>query len=106
MRCYWVYILASKPHGTLYIGVTNGLLRRLDEHRAGEGSLFTRKYGVTKLVWYQAFADVREAIRREKTLKGWPRQWKINLIEQENPHWCDLYLSLPGAQPLLNDDTR
>lgn len=94
---YCVYILASKPHGTLYIGVTNGIIRRVGEHRQGKGSAFTRRYRVHDLVWYQAFDDVRDAIQREKSIKEWPRAWKINLIERENRHWVDLFPSLPGV---------
>ncbi len=99
MHTYWVYILASKPHGTLYIGVTNSLLDRTEAHRYGSGSRFTARYGVRRLVYYEPFVDVEAAIQREKTLKHWVRQWKINLIERENPHWDDLYpslLALPG----------
>jgi len=99
VHTYWVYILASKPHGTLYIGVTNSLLDRIEAHRDGNGSRFTARYGIRCLVYYQPFADVEAAIQREKTLKHWVRQWKINLIERENPHWVDLYpalLALPG----------
>jgi putative endonuclease len=99
VRSYWVYILASKPRGTLYIGVTNGLIFRLEQHRAGKGASFTRKYRVHQLVWFQEFSGVREAIQREKTMKEWPRAWKVNLIERENPHWSDLYSSLPGVRP-------
>jgi putative endonuclease len=99
-RSYWVYILASKPRGTLYIGVTNGIIFRVEQHRAGKGSAFTRKYKVHRLVWYQEYGDVREAIQREKTMKEWPRAWKINLIERTNPHWEDLYPSLPGVKPV------
>ncbi|TMJ70679.1 MAG: GIY-YIG nuclease family protein [Alphaproteobacteria bacterium] len=98
MRSYWVYILASKPRGTLYIGVTNGIILRVEQHRAGSGSSFTRKYKVHRLVWFQEFSAVREAIQREKTMKEWPRAWKVNLIEETNPHWIDLYHSLPGVQ--------
>ena len=96
---YWVYILASKPYGTLYIGVTNNLLGRIEAHREGSGSKFTSRYGVRTLVYYEPFASIEAAIQREKTLKHWVRQWKINLIERENPHWSDLYpalLALPG----------
>ncbi len=96
---YWVYILASKPNGTLYIGVTNDLLGRIDAHRAGIGSKFTSRYGVKMLVHYEPFASIEDAIQREKTLKRYVRQWKINLIERENLHWVDLYpalLALPG----------
>jgi putative endonuclease len=103
MRTFFVYILASKPRGTLYIGVTNSLPRRIEQHRRGEGSGFTRKYEVHILVWYEEFADVRDAIQREKTLKVWPRAWKVNLIERTNPHWADLYPSLPGVRPIPAD---
>ena len=96
---YWVYILASKPYGTLYIGITNSLLDRVAAHRDGTGSRFTSKYGVTMLVCYEPFASAEEAIQREKSLKRYTRQWKINLIERDNPHGVDLYpalLALPG----------
>jgi len=82
---YHVYILASKPRGTLYIGVTNDIARRMDEHRSGRGSAFVKQYGVTRLVYLEAHDDVRIALQREKTLKDWDRQWKIELIEQDNP---------------------
>ena len=98
MHTYWVYILASKPYGTLYIGVTNNLLGRTEAHREGSGSQFTSRYGVKILVYYEPFASIDEAIQREKTLKRYVRQWKINLIERENPHWADLFPSLL-AQP-------
>ena len=103
MHAYWVYILASQPRGTLYIGVTNGLIRRVDEHRAGIGAKFTRHYKVHLLVWYEEFSDINEAIQRAKTLKHYVRAWKINLIERENLHWTDLYPSLPGVKPIPAD---
>jgi putative endonuclease len=103
MRAYWVYMLASQPRGTIYIGVTNGLIKRVYEHRAGIGSKFTTKYKVRRLVWFEEFADINEAIQREKTLKHYVRAWKINLIERENPHWGDLYPSLPSVAPLAED---
>jgi putative endonuclease len=99
MPTYWVYILASKPYGTIYIGVTNSLLDRIEAHHAGSSSRFAARYGVRHLVYYEPFANIEAAIQREKTLKHWVRQWKINLIERENPHWVDLYpslLALPG----------
>ena len=99
MRTYWVYILASKPYGTLYIGVTNALLDRVEAHRRGLGSKFTSRYGVKLLVHYEAFAGIEAAIQREKSLKRYVRDWKINLIERNNPRWVDLYpalLALPG----------
>jgi putative endonuclease len=85
MRSYWTYILAGKPRGTLYIGVTKGLPTRVEQHRTGKGSIFTRKYGVHMLVWYEQFANVRRAIQRKKTLKHYTRAWKISLIERTNP---------------------
>jgi putative endonuclease len=106
VRSYWVYILASKPRGTLYIGVTNGLIFRVEQHRNGKGASFTRKYKVHQLVWFHEFADIREAIQREKTMKEWPRTWKVNLIERENPHWSDLYPSLPGVRGQSVDGAR
>ena len=101
MPHYFTYILASRPRGTLYIGVSNGLIRRVDEHRSGTASKFTAKYQVHLLVWYQEFAAIEDAIQREKTMKEWPRQWKINEIEQLNRHWRDLYPSLPGVGPTV-----
>jgi putative endonuclease len=89
-RCYWVYILARKPHGTLYIGVTNSLQRRLWEHSTGAVEGFTKRYGVQHLVHFEEFRDVSNAIRREKELKGWLRAKKIALIQKENPLWKDL----------------
>ena len=98
MRAYWVYMLASRPRGTLYLGVTNGIIRRVEQHREGKASSFTRKYKAHRLMWIQEYARARGAIQRERTMKEWPRAWKVNLIERENPHWTDLYPSLPGAQ--------
>ena len=103
MYGYWVYMLASKPRGTLYIGVTSGLIRRIEEHRQGVGSGFTRRYRACMLVWFEEYADVNEAIQREKTMKGWPRAWKVNLIERSNPHWIDLYPSLLGMLKIPTD---
>jgi putative endonuclease len=94
MHCYWVYILASQPRGTLYIGVTNNIFGRIEQHRVGKGSRFAARYSVSHLVHFEEFANIEEAIQREKTLKRYLRQWKINLIEQSNPRWVDLYPSL------------
>ncbi len=88
---FYVYILASKRNGTLYIGVTNDLVRRVFEHKAGAVPGFTKKYGVKLLVYFEQFATARTAIQREKTMKFWPRQWKINKIEEGNPLWRDLF---------------
>jgi putative endonuclease len=87
---YYVYILASRRHGTLYIGVTNSLHKRLTEHRNGEGSSFVKAYCVHRLVYVETFEQPHEAIAREKQLKRWKRDWKIELIERENPEWRDL----------------
>jgi putative endonuclease len=86
-----VYIMASKPYGTLYIGVTGDIISRGRQHRDGEVAGFSKRYGVHRLVWFEYFGDVHLAIQREKSLKKWRRDWKINLIEQLNPHWEDLY---------------
>ena len=87
---YFVYILASRKHGTLYVGVTNDLGRRIFEHRDGTGSKFTREYRVHRLVYAEEFQDVTEAIAREKAMKEWKRAWKVQLIEAANPEWNDL----------------
>ena len=88
---YWVYILASGKHGTLYIGVTNDLVRRVYQHQEKAIKGFTSRYGVDRLVWFEGCDDPTSAIEREKELKKWRREWKINLIEQDNPKWDDLY---------------
>jgi putative endonuclease len=95
-----VYILASRHLGTLYIGVTSHLIARLHQHRSGQVPGFTSRYGVYRLVRYEFFASMPEAIDREKQLKRWHRPWKINLIESENPDWADLAVPLGfGALP-------
>ncbi len=91
---YWVYILASGRNGTLYVGVTNDLARRVQEHREGAVPGFTRTYGVTRLVHAEAYEDIRTAIEREKRLKRWRRAWKLALIEDGNSDWRDLYFDL------------
>ena len=88
---YWVYILASRPGGTLYIGVTNNLVRRVFEHREGLVPGFTKRYSVKMLVYYEAHDTTVAAIQREKNMKHWPREWKIDLILSMNPNWRDLY---------------
>jgi len=89
-KTYYVYILASSRHGTLYIGVTNNLRTRLEQHRSGRGSEFVKKYSVHRLVHVETFASPQEAIAREKQLKNWHRDWKTRLIEEDNPDWGDL----------------
>ncbi len=90
------YILASRRHGTLYLGSALDLIKRVWEHKEGAGSAFTRKYNVTRLVWYEAFELVAEARDREYEMKKWRRDWKCNLIERDNPNWDDLYPVLSG----------
>ena len=86
-----VYIVASRKDGTLYIGVTSDLARRAFEHREGAVEGFTKKYGCKRLVWWRSFEVMTQAIQAEKTMKEWPREWKTNLIERDNPNWDDLY---------------
>jgi putative endonuclease len=88
---YYVYILASKERGTLYTGVTNDLVRRVHEHKIRAVPGFTTSYGVQRLVYFEETENIESAIRREKRIKKWPRDWKINVIERENPHWDDLF---------------
>ena len=94
MTDYYVYIMASKRNGTLYVGVTNNLARRVHEHRTGSADGFTKKYEVKRLVWFETHNDIEAAISREKTIKRWPRKYKLNVIEQKNPDWDDLYETL------------
>ncbi len=91
MKDYYVYILASKKNGTLYIGVTNDLIRRIYEHKNNIVEGFTKKYNIHELVYYEKTNDSYSAIQREKRMKKWNRQWKIELIEKSNPQWKDLY---------------
>ena len=93
-----VYILASDRNGTIYIGVTSDLVKRLYQHRSGEVPGFTSRYGITKLVRVELFGDMVSAIAREKQLKNWRREWKLNLIERDNPDWDDPALGL-GFEP-------
>ena len=93
---YYVYIMASRPNGTLYIGMTNDLVRRVYEHKEGLADGFTKRHGVKTLVYFETHDRAEQAIQREKTLKRWLRDWKIALIEKENPYWDDLYESLCG----------
>ena len=86
-----VYILASEPYGVLYVGVTSQLVKRVWEHREGVVEGFTKQYGVKQLVWYEIHTEIVEAITREKQIKKWNRNWKVNLIQEMNPDWRDLY---------------
>ena len=94
LKEYFVYILASKKNGTLYIGVTNDLLRRIWEHKNGVVEGFSKRYFIKKLVYFEESSSVESAIIREKRLKAWKRDWKIELIEKHNPDWKDLYAEI------------
>ncbi len=91
MKSPCVYILASRYHGTLYVGVTSDLVKRVWEHKSDAVDGFTKRYGVHDLVWYEQHGSTHEAIAREKAIKEWKRVWKIDLIEKTNPQWRDLY---------------
>lgn len=93
-RKYYVYILTSKRNGTLYVGMTNSLRNRIDQHKQGLIPGFTQKYKVNLLVYFEEFNDPRDAIAREKQLKWWKRKWKLELIESTNPEWKDLTTEL------------
>ena len=94
---YYVYLLASKPYGTLYVGITSDLIGRVWQHKNKVVAGFTARYGVDRLVWFEIHETAEAAIRREKQIKEWKRGWKINMIERDNPHWTDLYPSLSAA---------
>jgi putative endonuclease len=93
-KVLFVYLLASGVRGTLYVGITSDLLKRIWEHRTKAVPGFTARYGVDRLVWYERHENAEAAIRREKQIKEWKREWKFNLIEDDNPHWADLYPGL------------
>ena len=91
---YYVYILASNERGTLYVGVTNDLMRRVYEHKEGLAEGFSKRHSVNRLVYFETHESIEAAILQEKRLKRWRRDWKIELIERDNPHWVDLYKTL------------
>ncbi|MGH7039558.1 MAG: GIY-YIG nuclease family protein [Stellaceae bacterium] len=91
MSSAWVYIMTNRPNGTLYTGVTSDLARRVWEHREGVADGFTKHYGLKRLIYFEAHADIRSAIQREHNMKHWPRTWKVRLILAVNPGWDDLY---------------
>ncbi|KQY05902.1 hypothetical protein ASD28_06530 [Massilia sp. Root133] len=95
-RSSYVYMLASGLNGTLYVGVTSDLVKRVWQHREGLAEGFTKRYRVKMLVWYEIHADIMEAIRREKQIKKWDRSWKVEPIQKTNPRWCDLYADIVG----------
>jgi putative endonuclease len=94
---YCVYILANRIGGTLYIGVTNDLVRRVYEHKSGAVEGFTKDYDVNRLAYFECFEEIEAAIHRQKRLKKWTRAWKISLIEKDNPNWIDLYPQIAGG---------
>ena len=94
MKGGWVYIITSRPEGTLYVGVTSNIARRSWEHREAVVDGFSKRYGLKRLVYAECHDDIENAIRREKRIKRWPRAWKVDLIRQSNPSWTDLYKSL------------
>jgi len=91
MKQGFVYIMSNKPEGTLYIGVTSNIIKRIYEHKNNLVDGFTKQYNLKTLVYYEIFDDIEEAIKREKQLKNWQRNWKIKLIKKQNPNWKDLY---------------
>jgi putative endonuclease len=93
-QTYYVYILASQRNGTLYVGVTNNLIRRIEEHKQGIKCEFTKRHNIHRLVYYETYTDINLAIQREKRLKKWKRTWKLYLIEKENQKWQDLFMNL------------
>jgi putative endonuclease len=99
-QTYYVYILASKKNGTLYIGVTNNLIRRVLEHKEKIIKGFPEKYKIDKLVYYETYRFVNDAIKREKVLKEWNRKWKINLIEKSNMEWKDLFYGIASKEEI------
>ena len=94
MKGGYVYIMSNKRQGTLYVGVTSNLSRRVWEHREGAVDGFTKRYDLKRLVHYEFYDDIRNALQREKNLKHWPRLWKLALIQDSNPEWTDLYAAL------------
>ncbi len=94
----WVYFLTNRPNGTLYTGVTSDLTKRIGEHKEGKIPGFTQRYYLKRLVWFEFHPEITAAIQRETNIKHWPRQWKVNLIERENPQWNDLYGRVLGLE--------
>jgi putative endonuclease len=106
MKIFYVYILCNKQNGTLYVGVTSDLIKRIFEHKNNLVDGFTKKYNVHCLVWYEIHETAETAINREKQIKKWKRRWKLELIEKNNPEWIDLYENLcEKAYPKLNLET-
>ena len=101
MAEYYVYFLASRPSGAIYVGVTNDLVRRIYEHKGGAVQGHTKRYRIAQLVHFESYSDVRNALQREKNIKKWPRAWKTRLIVEHNPTWRDLYEDIAGPRPCL-----
>jgi putative endonuclease len=98
MKPGYTYIMTNKVRTTFYVGVTSDLVRRIWQHRETETKGFASRYNVRHLVWYECFDDIREAISREKNLKNWQRDWKVDLVAKFNPEWCDLYSDILGLR--------
>ena len=101
MKSYYIYIMASERNGTLYIGVTNDLTRRVYEHKNNLLDGFTKNHNIKLLVYFEIYDNIEEALKREKNMKAWQRSWKMRIIEEQNPHWNDLYDQITGSQPSL-----
>jgi putative endonuclease len=101
MKQYYVYILTNARNGTLYTGVTNDLIRRVYEHKNDLIDGFSKKYHTKILVYYEVHNEIEVAIKREKNIKAWQRNWKLRIIEEQNPEWNDLYDNITGSQPAL-----
>jgi putative endonuclease len=99
MAEYYVYFLASRPGGAIYVGVTNDLVRRVHEHRTGAVEGHTKRFRINRLVYFEIYSDVRDALQREKNIKHWPRVWKIKLIAEKNAAWRDLFEEISGVAP-------
>ena len=97
---FYVYLMANEPYGTLYVGITNDLARRVWEHREGMVEGFTKAFGLKRLVWFEEHGNAYEAITREKRIKRWHRDWKVNLVQSGNPQWRDLYPEILGGSNL------
>lgn len=96
MQFSYVYVVTNKPRGVLYVGVTSDLVRRISEHRESLIPGFSKRYNLTRFVWYEVYEDINLAIRREKNLKRWLREWKLTLVEKSNPVWRDLFFEMSG----------
>ena len=101
MKNYYIYIMTNKRNGTLYIGVTNDLIRKVYEHKNYLLDGFTKNYDIKMLVYFEIYDSIETALNREKNIKAWQRSWKVRIIEEQNPHWNDLYNQVTGSQSAL-----